>query len=427
MNKSKRGAKQRDPGVSSVPERWAPISTLAEDAHAASVASVPGSSSHLDAVTQRLLADLRGSSTTAIRAALERITQARKQGEKTPAHLHMAIYYIFTDARTDAETRRLAALYFVGAALDGLASPDLAARRRAARYIWGWALDGHGPPSRDKFPFVAAAVPAALDDPDEEVRHSATLALLIRNWKGALNYTTDLAEWALRSASPDRRRSAAQVLRTAVGEPDAAAAATALVPLIIEGLLAPDDPSAIEQPRYHAASAAGALIRAGGDVRAVLPHVVGWLSRASAGSGSAWRPCELLEEAAKCGIDISAAVPALEAASARPAAPGTLSHRPAASRALSRHFRNTGQEATLTLHDFTKYLGASTHLELSHRPVHAETDLELSAEPRQCGHCGSTQTACLFRDFPTSSQENLEYRCKACGTFTVYVIFTYDD
>ena len=414
-----------------MPERWAPISTLAEDANASRVASVPGSSSHLDAVTQKLLADLRGSDTTAIRAALERITEARKQGEKTPAHLHMAIYYIFagmnyfTGKRTDPETRRLAALYFVGAALDGLASPELAARRRAARYMWGWALDRHG--SRDKFPFVAEAVPAALDDPDEEVRHSATLALLIRNWKGALNSADDLAEWALRSASPDRRRSAAQVLRTALGEPDAAAAATALVPLIIEGLLAPDDPSAIEQPRYHAASAAGALIRAGGDFRAVLPHVVEWLSRASAGSGSAWRPCELLEEAAKCGIDISAAVPALEAASARPAAPGTPSHRPAASRALSHHFRNTGQEATLTRHDFTKDLGLSTGLELSHRPVHAETDQEVKgAEPRRCGHCGSEQTACVFSS-PGYQVATSEYRCTACGKFTVYTILTYDD
>jgi len=407
-----------------VPERWAPISTLAEDVHASRVASVPGSSSHLDAVTQRLLADLQGSSTTAIRAALERITDARKQGEKTPAHLHMAIHYIFTDKRTDPETRRLAALYYVGAALDGLASPELAARRRAARYIWGWACGRHGPPSTDKFPFVAAAVPAALDDPDEEVRHSATLALLIRNWKGALYYTTDLAEWALRSASPDRRRSAAQALRTAVGKPDAASAATALVPLVIEGLLAPDDPSAsvMEQPRYHAASAARALIWAGGDVRAVIPHFVEWLNRPSAGY-SARRACELLEDAARRGIDISVAVPALEAALARRAA----QVRPAASRALSHHFRNTRREAKLTLHDFTKYLGALTHLELSHRPVHAETDQEVhGAEPRKCGHCGSTQTACLF-SAPGDQVETLEYRCTACGKFTVYVILTYDD
>ena len=408
-----------------MPERWAPISTLAEDAHAARVASVRGSSSRLDAVTQRLLADLRGSP-TAIRAALERITHARKQGEKTPAHLHNEIHHIFTNERTDPETRRLAALYYVGAALDGLASPELAARRRAARYIWGCACDRHGRPSTDKFPFVAAAIPAALDDPDEEVRHSAALALLIRNWRDALNYTTDLVEWALRSVSPDRRKSAAQALRTAIGEPDADSAATALVPLVIEGLLAPDEPAAraMEQPRDHAAFAAEALIKAGGDVRAVIPHVVEWLSRASAGSGSARRPCELLEGAAERGIDISVAVPALEAALARRAA-----HvRPAASRALSHHFRNTGREAKLTLHDFTKYLGALTHLELSHRPVHAETDQQVhGAEPRQCGHCGSTQTACLFSASPTLSQENLEYRCTACGKFTVYKIFTVDD
>ena len=415
-----------------MPERWAPISTLAEDAHAATVAAVPGSSSRLDAVTQRLLADLWGSATTAIRAALERITDARKQGEKTPAHLHSAIHHIFTDARTDPETRRLAALYYVGAALDGLASPEPEVRRRAARYIWGWACDRHGPASTDKFPFVAAAVPAALDDPDEEVRHSAALALLNRNWKSALSDTTGLAEWALRSVSPDRRNLAAQALRTAVGASDAASAATALVPLVIEGLLAPDEPSArvMDQPRDNAAFAAKALIRAGGDVRAVIPHVVEWLSRASAGSGSARVPCELLEVAAKRGIDISAAVPALEAASARPAAGvrPAWGVRPAASRALSHHFRNTGREATLTLHDFTKYLGASTHLELSHRPVHAETDQPwYGAEPRQCGHCGSTQTACLFSDSPRSDEENLEYRCTACGTFTVYVIFTYDD
>ena len=408
-----------------MPDRWAPISTLAEDAHAAKVASVPGSSSRLDAVTRRLLADLRGSSTTAIRAALERITDARKQGEKIPAHLHQAIHYIFTDERTDPETRRLAALYYVGAALDGLASPELAARRRAARYIWGWACDRHGPPSKDKFPFVAAAIPAALDDPDEEVRHSATLALLIRNWKGALYCITDLAEWALRSASPDRRRSAAQALRTALGKPDAASAATALVPLVIEGLLAPDDDPAaacvMEQPRYHAASAAKALIRAGGDARAVIPHFVEWLTRPSA-SYSARIACELLEEAARHGIDISAAVPALEAALAR-----RVAHvRPAASRALSHHFRNTGQEATLTVHEFTKYLGECTHLELSHRPVYAETDQEVKgAEPRQCGHCGSTQTACLFSD-PGDQVETLEYRCTGCGKFTVYVILTYD-
>jgi len=410
-----------------VPERWAPIRTLAEDAHAARVASVRGSSSRLDAVTQRLLADLRGSSNTPVRAALERITEARKQGEKIPAHLHMAIHYIFTDERTDPETRRLAALYYVGAALDGLASPDLAARRRAARYIWGWACDRHGPPSTDKFPFVAAAVPAALDDPDEEVRHSATLALLIRNWKGALYYTTDLAEWALRSASPDRRRSAAQVLRTALDEPDAASAATALVPLVIEGLLAPDEPSAksYDQPRYRAASAAEALIRAGGDVRALIPHLIEWLSRASAGSDSARRPCELLEEAARHGIDISAAVSALEAASNRPAR--TLSNRPAASRALSHHFLNTGQEATLTRHDSMKHLGEWTGLQLSHRPVHAETDQEVKgAEPRRCGHCGSTQTACLFSDWG-ERVETLEYRCTACGKFTLYTIRKYDD
>ena len=86
-----------------MPEPWAPISTLAEDANAAKVASVPGSSSHLDAVTLSLLADLRGS-VPARRAALERITKARKQGEKIPAHLHMAISHIFTDARTDSET-----------------------------------------------------------------------------------------------------------------------------------------------------------------------------------------------------------------------------------------------------------------------------------------------------------------------------------
>ena len=423
MTRYQGGAERRDSPESSVPERWAPISTLEEDGNAAKVASVPGSSSRLDAVTQSLLADLRGS-VTARRAALERITEARKQGEKLPAHLHMAIYYIFTDARTDSETRRLAALYFVGAALDGLASPEVAARRRAARYIWGWACDRHGRPSTDKFPFVAAAVPAALDDPDEEVRHSATLALLIRNWKGALYYTTDLAEWALRSASPDGRKAAAQVLRTAVGAPDAASAATALVPLVIEGLLAPDDPSVgvMEQPRYHAASAAKDLIRAGGDVRAVIPHVVEWLSRPSAGY-SARRASELLEEAAMRGIDISAAVPALEAASARPGA----GVRPAASRALSRHFRNTGREAKLALHDFTQSLGMCTRLELSHRPVHAETDQEVKgAEPRRCGHCGSTQTACLFSD-PGSQVETLEYRCTACGKFTVYEILTYDD
>ena len=343
-------------------ERWAPISTLAEDAHAAKVASVPGSSSRLDAVTQRLLADLRGSATTAIRAALERITDARKQGEKIPAHLHSAIWHIFTDARTDPETRRLAALDYVGAALDGLASPEVAARRRAARYIWGWACDRHGPPSKDKFPFVAAAVPAALDDPDEEVRHSAALALLNRNWKSALYYTTDLAEWALRSASPDKRKSAAQMLRTALGEPDAASAATALVPLVIEGLLAPDDPSACvtEQPRYHAASAAGALIGAGGGrprrhpaLRRVAEPAQCLLLRTAclrtAGKGSVAGNRHL-----RCGS-------ALEAASARPAA----GVRPDASRALSYHFRNTGQEATLTRHDFTKYLGGCTRLDLS--------------------------------------------------------------
>ena len=74
-----RGAERRDSEESSAPDRWAPISTLAEDAHAHTVASVRGSSSRLDAVTRRLMADLYEGSATAIRAALERIMDARKQ------------------------------------------------------------------------------------------------------------------------------------------------------------------------------------------------------------------------------------------------------------------------------------------------------------------------------------------------------------
>ncbi len=140
---------------------------------------------------------------------------------------------------------------------------------------------------------------------------------------------------------------------------------------------------------------------------------------------------EVAESAAKAlyacflkGGDLSAALPNLETALESP----LIEVRAISARIISRYKILRGEEAPLKLHHAFKRPPAtrksSWGVNVSHRRTYATSDDPVSGEiSRACGVCNSEKTQCIFvkiggeEDLPS---KDLEYKCSACGKYTMY-------